>query len=350
MTNNTRWFWLTIASISFLLLYLLSPILTPFVLGALLAYLGDPLVDKLEAKKLSRTLSVSIVFITIILAILAIFLLVIPLFETQLSKLAIRLPNYIDWAMTLLQPQLHDIFGIDTSVMEVDEIKKALTEHWGQTGGFIKGIIKTISHSSMIIFGWLTTIMLTPVITFYLLRDWDILVANIQDLLPRDIEPKISQLAKESDDVLGAFLRGQLSVMLALGTIYSIGLGLIGVEFALLIGMMAGIVSFVPYLGFIIGVLVAGIAVMFQTYDIVNLMLVFLVFGIAQVIESIVLTPLFVGERIGLHPVTVIFSVLAGGQLFGFFGVLLALPIAAIIAVLMRHLHRSYKESNIYTI
>ena len=350
MTNNSRWFWLIIASISFFLLYLLSPILTPFVLGALLAYLGDPVTDKLEAKKFSRTLSVLIVFSSIILVMLIIFLLVIPVFETQLSKLFVKLPSYIDWIMTLLQPQLQDAFGVDTSVLEVDQIKKALTEHWGQTGGFIKGIVKTLSHSGMIVLSWLTTIVLTPVITFYLLRDWDKLVDYVQDLLPRDVEPVISHLAKESDVVLGAFLRGQLTVMLALGTIYSIGLGLVGVEFALLIGMVAGVVSFVPYLGLIIGILVAGIAVMFQTGNIVDLLLVFLVFGVAQIIEAIVLTPLFVGERIGLHPVTVIFAVLAGGQLFGFFGILLALPMAAILAVIMRHLHDSYKESNIYTI
>ena len=350
MTHDSRWFWLTVASITFFLLYLLSPILTPFVLGALLAYLGDPLADKLETRKLSRTVSVSIVFSTIILLMLIIFLLIIPLFETQLSRLFVKLPAYIDWTITLLQPQMRDIFGIDTSVLEVENIKKAVTQHWGQTGGFIKSIIQTLSHSSMVLLGWLTTIMLTPVITFYLLRDWDKLVAYIQNLLPRNIEPLISQLAKESDEVLGAFLRGQLTVMLALGTIYSIGLGLIGVEFALLIGMVAGIVSFVPYLGLIVGVLIAGTAIMFQTYDVIDLMLVFLVFGVAQVIEAIILTPLFVGERIGLHPVTVIFAVLAGGQLFGFFGVLLALPIAAILAVLMRHLHNSYKESNIYAI
>jgi len=350
MTNNSRWFWLTIASIFFLLLYLLSPILTPFVLGALLAYLGDPLADKLEAKKISRTVSVAIVFSSIILMMLIIFLLVIPVFETQLSKLFVKLPSYIDSAMTLLQPQLRDIFGVDTSVMEVEQIKTALTEHLGQTGGLIKSIVKTLSHSSIVVLGWLTTIVLTPVITFYLLRDWDKLVDYIQDLLPRNVEPVISHLAKESDMVLGAFLRGQLTVMLALGTIYSIGLGLVGVEFALLIGMLAGVVSFVPYLGLIIGVLVAGTAVILQTGNVVDLLLVFLVFGVAQLIEAVMLTPLFVGERIGLHPVTVIFAILAGGQLFGFFGILLALPVAAILAVIMRHLHDSYKESHIYTI
>ncbi len=348
MTTNTQWLWLAIATVIFFLLYLLSPILTPFILGALLAYLGDPLVDKLEARKISRTLSVVIVFITIIIIILAIFLLVIPLFEAQLTRLLAKLPSAIDWIMTIIKPQLQNTFGIDTNTLGIDQIKNTLTEHFVQTSGLIKNLVKTLSHSSMILFNWLTIIILTPVITFYLLRDWDILVAYIQDLLPRDIEPQISKLAKESDEVLGAFLRGQLSVMFALGTIYSIGLGIIGIEFALLIGMLAGIVSFVPYLGLIIGIIVAGTAVIVQTYDIVNLLYVFLVFAIAQAIEAVVLTPLFVGERIGLHPVTVIFAVLAGGQLFGFFGVLLALPVAAILAVLMRHLHNKYKESSIY--
>ena len=348
MTTNTQWFWLAIATVTFFLLYLLSPILTPFLLGALLAYLGDPLVDKLEARKISRTLSVIIVFVTIIISVLIIFLLIIPLFESQIAKLLTKLPNTIDWLMTVIQPQLHDTFGIDTATLGIDQIKNTLTEHLVQTSGFIKNLIKTISHSSMILLNWLTIIVLTPVITFYLLRDWDILVAYIQDLLPRDIEPQISKLARESDEVLGAFLRGQLSVMLALGTMYSIGLGIVGVEFALLIGMLAGLVSFVPYLGLIIGIIVAGTAVMVQTYDIVNLFYVLLVFGIVHVIESMVLTPLFVGERIGLHPVTVIFAVLAGGQLFGFFGVLLALPVAAVLAVIMRHLHDKYKDSHIY--
>ena len=342
--------WIIITFAIFLLLYLLSPILTPFLLAALLAYLGDPLADRLEAKKLSRTLSVSIVFIGIIISLLIIFLLLIPVIETQLGKLFVKLPSYIDTFMAFIQPNLQNLLGVDISIVETNSIKTLLTDHLVQTGGIIKNILQTLSTSSLVILNWLMTIALTPVLTFYLLRDWDKLVAYIQDLIPRNIEPTISHLARESDEVLGAFLRGQLTVMLALATMYSIGLGLIGIEFALLIGMIAGLVSFIPYLGLIIGIIIASAAVLFQGYNGLDLVLVFVVFGLAQLVEALVLTPMLVGERIGLHPVTVIFAVLAGGQLFGFFGILLALPVAAILAVILRHLHDSYKESNIYTI
>ena len=176
------------------------------------------------------------------------------------------------------------------------------------------------------------------------------MVAYVDDLLPRSVEPLIATLARESDDVLGAFLRGQLLVMLCLASLYALGLAVVGLEFALLIGLLAGLVSFVPYLGLIVGIAVAGIAILFQTQNPVDLFWVFAVFGVAQVIEGTVLTPLLVGERIGLHPVTVIFAVLAGGQLFGFFGILLALPVAAVLAVIMRHIHTSYKQSQIYGI
>ena len=350
MTNNTRWFWLALISFSFILLYFLAPILTPFVMGALLAYLGDPLVDRLETFKLSRTLSVVIVFVVLSTVFLITFLLVIPVLETQIKNLIHKLPAFLDWGLNQLQPYLKKDLDVDVSVLEIDRIKAMIGSHWNQAGGIIRSLISAISHSGMFVVAWIANIVLTPVIAFYMLRDWDHFVAYIHDLLPRSAEPTINQLAKESDEVLGAFLRGQLLVMLCLATIYTFGLWLVGVEFALLIGLLAGFLSFVPYLGLIIGAAVAVLAVMFQTQDYMDVMLVLLVFAIAQIIEGMILTPLLVGERIGLHPVTVIFAVLAGGQLFGFFGVLLALPIAAILAVIMRHLHSSYKESHIYRI
>ena len=350
MTTNTRWFWLVLFSVTFILLYLLAPILTPFVLGALLAYLGDPIVDRLEKFKLSRTLSVVIVFLILFVVILLILLLVIPVLETQIKTLLQKLPAFLDWGVNYLQPYLKNNLDVDVSVLEVDRVKAMIGSHWNQAGGIIRSLIFTVSKSGMLVITWIVNLALTPVITFYMLRDWDHFVAYIHDLIPRSIEQVVNTVAKESDNVLAEFLRGQLLVMLGLASIYSFGLWLVGVEFALLIGLLAGFLSFVPYLGLIIGVVVAGFAVMFQTQDFVDLLLVFLVFGIAQMIEGMLLTPLLVGDRIGLHPVTVIFAVLAGGQLFGFFGVLLALPIAAILAVIMRHLHGSYKGSRIYKI
>ncbi|CAA6827410.1 MAG: Putative permease often clustered with de novo purine synthesis [uncultured Thiotrichaceae bacterium] len=346
--QDRRWFWLVIALLTFSVLYLLAPILTPFVVGLLLAYLGDPVVDRLEKKKVPRTLGVSVVFLIFFIIFLLIFLLLVPVLETQLKILFTRIPDYIDASMGFLQPFLMKTIGVDIAVLEVERLKEIANQHWAEAGGIIRSLVSTISQSSMVIIAWIANIALTPVITFYMLRDWDNFVAYINDLLPRTEQPMISRLAKESDEVLGGFLRGQLMVMLALGTIYSIGLWMVGVDLALLIGMTAGILSFVPYLGLVIGVVIAGFAVLFQTGDMVDLMLVFLVFIIAQMIEGILLTPLLVGERIGLHPVTVIFAVLAGGQLFGFFGVLLALPVAAILGVIMRHLHDSYKSSQIY--
>ena len=194
----------------------------------------------------------------------------------------------------------------------------------------------------------LTNLILIPVVTFYLLRDWDRLVRGIHDLLPRNMEAEISQMASDIDKVLGAFFRGQLMVMFALGFIYTIGLSLVGIELAVLIGMGAGLLSIVPYLGSIVGVLVAAGAAIFQFQDAFHLVMVLLVFGVGQAAEGMYLTPKLVGDQIGLHPVTVIFAVLAGGQLFGFLGILLALPVAAALNVLVRHMHQAYRQSELY--
>lgn len=348
--ESGRWFWLVVGLISVSLLYLLAPILTPFLVAAFLAYLGDPLVDRLERWKLSRTLAVTVVFLSICVTLVLFFLFLVPVLETQVKRFINMIPVYIDWAVNVLAPWLRDRFAVDPSVLEVDKLKTILTSHWKETGGFIRSTIETISESGFVVLGWVANLALIPIITFYLLRDWDQMVAYIDDLLPRSTQPLLSKLARESDEVLGAFLRGQLLVMVALAVIYSVGLWLVGLEFALLIGIIAGVVSFVPYLGLIVGVGVAGIAILFQSPDIFDLFWVLAVFVVAQVIEGTILTPMLVGERIGLHPVTVIFAVLAGGQLFGFFGILLALPVAAILAVIMRHIHDTYKQSRIYGI
>jgi predicted PurR-regulated permease PerM len=194
----------------------------------------------------------------------------------------------------------------------------------------------------------LMNLLLIPVVTFYLLRDWDILVAKIYDLLPRRIAPTTAKLAVEVNTVLSSFLRGQFYVMLALASIYSIGLMLVGLDLALLIGLMAGLVSFVPYLGATVGIVSACIAAVVQFHEVTPLISVAAVFLVGQVLEGTVLTPKLVGDKIGLHPVAVIFSVLAGGQLFGFLGILLALPIASIVMVFLRHVNELYRDSEFY--
>jgi len=348
MTQSTRWFWLTLFVISGVLLYFLAPILLPFVAGGLLAYLGDPIVDRLEKLKISRTLSVICVFIIAFIVILPVLFYLVPLLESQIRLLFVKAPDYLDWLMLNFEPTLQETFGIDFPALEIEQLKATFAEQFSNAGSFFKSLIRTVTRSGFVVAGWAANLFLIPVITFYLLRDWDHLVDYLHDLLPRNIEPTVSHLAKESDEVLGAFLRGQMLVMLALGTIYAIGLKLVGLEFSLLIGMLAGLLSFIPYMGLVVGIVVAGIAVMLQTQDPTNLIWVSMVFVIAQAIEGTVLTPLLVGDRIGLHPVAVIFSVLAGGQLFGFFGILLALPVFAVIAVILRHFRKTYKDSHLY--
>ncbi|MEJ2258548.1 MAG: AI-2E family transporter [Woeseiaceae bacterium] len=190
------------------------------------------------------------------------------------------------------------------------------------------------------------SLFLIPIILFYMLRDWDMIVAHVGALVPESKRETVFRLAHESDEVLGAFLRGQLLVMLALAAIYSIGLTLVGVEYAIAIGVVSGLVSFVPYLGFIFGIALAGLTVALEPDPLWQLLGVVATFSIAQFIEGSVLTPKLVGNRIGLHPVLVIFAVAAGGKLFGFFGILLALPVAAVLSVIVRFAFNRYLKEN----
>jgi predicted PurR-regulated permease PerM len=347
-SESRQWFALAAVLVTGWLLYLLAPILAPFLFSALLAYLGDPLVDRLEARRLSRTFSVVIVFVMIFSLIVLVPLLLLPVIETQLGVLIKALPTYIDWLTEKFLPGMQRRLGVDPSTFDVEKVKAALMANWQEAGGIAAGVVGYVSRSGLAMLAWLANIVLVPVITFYLLRDWDHFMAAIRDLLPRSVEPTVVALAKESDTRLAAFLRGQFVVMLSLGVIYSVGLTIAGLKTALLIGMLAGLVSFVPYLGVIVGVVAASIAMLFQTQDVMQLIPVAIVFGIGQMLEGMVLTPLLVGDRIGLHPVTVIFAVLAGGQLFGFLGILLALPVASVLVVLVAHARQRYKESDWY--
>ncbi|MBK8451968.1 MAG: AI-2E family transporter [Thiofilum sp.] len=350
LLNNKSILWLILLVAFLSIVYLLKPILMPFLAGALIAYLLDPVTDRLEVKGLSRTAAVTIVFLLGFFLVLIILLLIIPIIETQLRKLLEVLPGYISWGVSTLGPFLEKNFNIDLSVFEVERLKEIIASNWRSTGGFIKNTLQTVSKSGFVLLEWLANLALIPLISFYLLRDWDRLVAYIHDLLPRSIEPIVTRLTIESDQVLGAFLRGQLSVMVVLGFIYALGLSLVGLEFGVLIGIIAGLVSFVPYLGVIIGLLLACLAVIFQTQSLGDLLGVFAVFGLGQLVESFVLTPLLVGDKIGLHPVIVIFSIMAGGELFGFVGILLALPVTAIIAVVLRYIISTYRQSYLYKV
>jgi predicted PurR-regulated permease PerM len=348
MTTTERWQWLVLVLVCGGLVYLLAPALTPFAIAALFAYLWDPVVDRLERVGLSRNFAVTLVFLVIGLVVVALVLLVIPFTERQIAKFLDQLPRWLAWIQAEAQPQLEQRFGITLDFADPNKLIEVLKGHWREAGGIVTRVLAKVSSSGLAVIGWAAQLVLIPVVTFYLLRDWDVLVARVNELLPRAIEPTIGRLARESDEVLGAFLRGQLSVMLALGTLYAVGLWLVGIDVGPLIGMIAGLISFVPYLGAIVGLGMALIAAVVQYQDWTHVFMVLAVFGVGQTIEGYVLVPKLVGDKIGLHPVAVIFAILAGGELFGFLGVLLALPVAAVAMVVLRYLHEKYTASQLY--
>lgn len=329
------------------LFYLLAPILTPFVISGLLAYMGDPLVDRLE-KKLPRPVGVAVVFFGIFVVCLLVLLVLLPLMQQQLATLINKLPMYLEYLQHNLVPWLAVQLGVDAELLNLTAFKAVLMDRWQQTGGFASQFLSSLLNSGLVLMAWIANLILIPVVTFYLLRDWDVFIGRLRELIPRAWEVDVVKLTVESDDVLSSFFRGQLLVMLSLAGIYASGLWFVGLEFALLIGLIAGLVSFVPYLGFIVGVTLAGVAGYLQFQEMGVLFGVLAVFGVGQLLESFVLTPKLVGDRIGLHPVAVIFAIMAGGQLFGFFGILLALPVAAVVMVLLRHMHEQYLRSGIY--
>ncbi len=331
------------------LLYRLAPVLTPFMVSAVLAYLGDPLADRLERRGLSRTLSVVVVFVVMALLGVTFLLIMIPLLQKQAMVLIERIPQGIQWLQERVLPYLLALPGLADTTVDLDTVRQAVTEHWQQVGKAVTRVLAEVTASGQALFAALAYLLLIPVVSFYLLRDWDVLVRHVHALIPRSVEPTVVRLTRECDAVLAQFLRGQLLVMLGLAFIYTVGLWIVGLDSAFLIGMLAGLVSFVPYLGFIVGIVLAGFAALIQYGDAVHLLYVVAVFGVGQLIEGFVLSPWLVGDRIGLHPVAVIFAVMAGGQLFGFFGVLLALPVAAVVLVLLRHSQELYLQSSFYT-
>jgi len=351
--DSRNWLILTTLAAGGWLIYLLAPVITPFAISAVLAYFGDPLVDRLERARiwkweLGRTLAVSIVFVLLLSLLTVVLLIIVPLLLEQTRLLIQRLPEWIEWFSATALPWLAAKAGFELTGFDPAQYSEMLKEYWKEISTAAFKVVDFISRGGMAVVTLLTNLVLIPVVTFYLLRDWDLLIRGIHDLLPRNMESEISRMAADVDKVLGAFFRGQLMVMIALGVIYSVGLSLVGVEFAVLIGMGAGLLSIVPYLGSIVGVLVASGAAIFQFQDWFHLLMVLLVFAMGQTAEGMYLTPKLVGDQIGLHPVTVIFAILAGGQLFGFLGILLALPVAAALNVLVRHVREKYRKSELY--
>jgi predicted PurR-regulated permease PerM len=353
MNESRNWFILVLVIAAGWLFYALAPVITPFVISAGLAFLGDPLVDRLERVrifqwKFSRTVAVVVVFLLISTLLFVVLLFFLPLLRDQVERLVEKAPAMFEWLVHTAMPWLQQKLGLTAFELDAENLTAALKDYWKEASAALLGVLGTVSRGGQAVLNWLMNLVLVPVVTFYLLRDWDALVEGVRTLIPRNSEPVVSQLFREIDQVLGAFLRGQLMVMIALGLIYTLGLWFTGLDLALIIGMGAGLLSIVPYLGTFAGLVAALIAAVFQFQDILHPVLVLMVFAVGQSLEGMVLTPKLVGDRVGLHPVAVIFAVLAGGQLFGFLGILLALPVASALNVLVRYVHKKYQESELY--
>lgn len=343
--------WALVLAVVVWLLMALGPILTPFVLAALLAWLGDPLVDRVQRTGRSRVFGVSLVFVLMVLLVTLAMLILVPMIERQVVTLIDTLPAYREWIVGTAIPWIEGRTGYSLSAwLDPQRLIEIVREHWQAAGGVASTFFGYLQRSGFVFVTWIVNLVLLPVLTFYFLRDWDALVERVASLIPRDHIATVSRLASESDERLGGFLRGQFMVMVAQGVFYAIGLQLIGLRLGILVGLIAGLISFVPYLGAAVGAILMLLAALVQSQGIDWQLLILgtAVFTAGQLLESYVLTPRLVGDRIGLHPVAVIFAVMAGGQLFGFLGMLIALPVAAVANVLLKFAHERYTASRMY--
>lgn len=342
--------WCLIAALVMLALWLLGPVLTPFVVGAVLAYVLTPVVnwlDGLGRGRMPRVLAVLIVETLFILILLSILLLVVPIFAKELPLLREQLPLLADRVNNVLGPWLAQ-FGIKVS-LDVASIKafvvKYLSANFEDAFGSVLSSLKLGGSVALAIVG---NGVLIPVALFFLLKDWDRFVGLVVELVPPKLRVSFDSFMAESDLVLGQYLRGQLLVMGTLAVYFSVALAVFGFDLAVPVGVFTGLAFFIPYLGFGLGLLLALLAGILQFGGLYGVLVVAGVYGAGQLVESLYLTPRLVGERIGLHPLAVIFALLAFGQLFGFLGVLIALPASAVLLVAIRRMRASYMLSKLY--
>lgn len=347
MSSAQKVWALVIVVIVAVLIHFLRPVLVPFFASFILAYLGNPLVDRLERWKLPRTLAVLAVFVLTLVVLALILVLVIPMVVRELAALFTHAPDVVNWFQQNLLPWLETHWGVQPQALQPERIMQFISGNFVSAGKLAGQALLKVSSSGAAVFEFFINLVLIPVVTFYLLRDWNRLRERAAVLLPRHAAPTVTRLAHECDSVLAAFLRGQLLVMAVLAVYYCVVLYLIGLDNPVAIGVVAGVLSFVPYLGIITGLVLALITALLQGGGWLLLWVV-IAFVAGQLLSDLVLTPRLVGERIGVHPALVIFAILVGGALFGFAGILLALPVAAAGTVLLRYARERYLQSRIY--
>ncbi|MGE0876767.1 MAG: AI-2E family transporter [Burkholderiales bacterium] len=347
LANPLLWAWAAIAAVSLWLVWLLSPILAPFLFAGILAYVLNPIVERLAGRRMRRTFAVLLVISLALLAIVSIALVVVPLFYKELRMLADRFPAFLVWINQTVAPWLEDRFQISFQ-LDVATVKQLAGRVFADNDGLVPQILASLRIGGLAFIAFLANMLLVPVVLFYLLRDWGMLISRAEALVPRRLHERVRTIVMEIDQVLAEFLRGQLLVVIAMTVYFVTALWFTGLDFALPIGIITGMLVFIPYVGAFTGFLLGTVAAVLQFGTISGVLWVWLAFFVGQTIEGFVVTPSLVGERIGLHPVAVIFALLAFGQVFGFFGVLLALPASAALLVGLRHVRKAYLNSSLY--
>lgn len=329
------------------LLYVLSPILAPFLLAAIVAYICNPLVERCVGWGMPRVGAVLLVIIGLIVSCVGLLLVIVPLLQEEIILLIGRLPDAFDAINTQFVPWLREHLGIRLR-LDPASLRKLVNDNLASLQGVGMHLLTSLRLGGAVLISLVTTLLLTPVVLFYLLMDWNKLVARVDAAIPRDWHAKSVAILSDIDAVLSEFLRGQLLVMLALAAYYSIGLAIAGLPSALPVGILTGLLIFIPYIGFGLGFILALIVAALQFQGISPVIGVLIVYGIGQVLESFLLTPYLVGDRIGLHPLAVLFALMAFGQLFGFTGILIALPASAALLVGLREVRTLYLASRFY--
>lgn len=350
LANPLLWGWIAIAAAAVGLLWLLSPILAPFLFAAILAYVLNPLVETLAGfarRRVPRTLAVVLVMTFALALLVALLLVIVPLFYKELRMMGDRLPAFLVWTNEHVAPWLKQRFDVEFQ-LDIDTVKQLASRVVANNQELVPQLLDSLKIGGLALIAFFANLVLLPIVLFYLLRDWGKLRARVDHLVPRQLHEKVATIVREIDAVLAEWLRGQLLVILVMTVFYVTGLWLARLDFALPIGVITGVLVFVPFVGAITGFVLGTIAALLQFDSLWGVLWVWLVFASGQALEGMVVTPWLVGERIGLHPVAVIFALLAFGQVFGFFGVLLALPASAALLVGLRHLKTGYLASAFY--
>ena len=326
---------------------MLKEILFPFITGMAVAYFFDPVADKIEDKGIPRTLAALLIILVFFLVLLGFFVVLVPALQREVADLIKLIPQILIFVQKSFAALLEE-FRYEASPKLLTDMGSFVGQFAGKGMKWFTGLLVNLWSGGVALFNLFSLILITPIVAFYLLRDWDLITSKIDLWLPRNAAPVIRKQLFLIDKTIAGFVRGQASVCITLAIFYSFFLTLVGLKSGLLVGLVAGLISFIPYVGATVGLVTEiGIA-FFQFSDFTPMSIVFLIFVTGQLLESYFLTPRLVGEKIGLHPVWIIFALLAGGALFGFIGVLLAVPVAAIIGVLARFFISRYLESSIY--